>query len=61
MSLCLKYIDAMLKENRNNDNLDKIIQEISTRCSKFQKMADDEKLKGLANVIEYFFLKDEKS
>jgi len=42
------------------EELDELIQKISTRNAKFSQMALDEKLKEIGNLIEYLLKKDGK-
>lgn len=59
-----KDIEALKKEEDENispvEELDELIQKISTRNAQFAEMAIDEKLKEIGNVIEFLLKGDKK-
>lgn len=59
-----KDIEALKKEEDENispvEELDELIQKISTRNAQFAEMAIDEKLKEIGNVIEFLLKRDKK-
>lgn len=58
------YIEKLEKENEEkveiSEDLDKLIQKISTRNAQFSEMAIDEKIKEIGNLIENLLKKDRK-
>lgn len=59
-----KDIEALKKEEDENispvEELDELIQKISTRNAQFAEMPIDEKLKEIGNLIEHLLKKDKK-